>query len=87
MPKRQAIRASRSWDCWVLANTLQKGHHFDMAEKKYNGYMREYLKEKYKRISLIFSYEKDMDIIEALDENNIQASIKRLIRSGIEADK
>lgn len=52
-----------------------------------NKYMKGYLKDNYKRISMLLKLEDDRDIIERIDNTRIQASIKELIRKGIEADK
>ena len=51
--------------------------------KKYKEYYKEHYKKNYKRISLILSLKNDKDILNALDENNMQGSIKRLIRKAI----
>ena len=48
-----------------------------------NKYMRGYLKENYKRISMLLKLEDDRDIIEAIDNNRIQGSIKDLVRDGL----
>lgn len=54
-----------------------------MSNYKYNEYYKEHYKKNYKRISLILSLENDKDILKALDDKNIQGSIKRLIRKAI----
>lgn len=52
---------------------------------KRNEYTRHYIRDKYRRVSLLLNYESDKDIIEELNQDNIQGSIKELIRKGIEA--
>ena len=59
-----------------------------MTEQKSNdpGYMKKYLKENTRRISLNLHNENDRDILSAIQEtdpNNIQGAIKDLIRKGI----
>jgi Mg/Co/Ni transporter MgtE len=57
------------------------------SNKKRNEYIKEYNKENRVRISLNLSKTKDSDILQAISEenktDNIQASIKSLIRRGI----
>ena len=48
-----------------------------------NEYFKSYNKEKMVRISLNLSKTKDKDIIQAIAQDNKQASLKRLIRRGI----
>ena len=48
-----------------------------------NEYFKSYNKEKMVRLSLNLSKTKDRDIIQEIDQNNKQASIKKLIRKGI----
>jgi hypothetical protein len=51
--------------------------------EKDNKYMKTYLANNYKRISLLLSNERDRDILESLNPDNIQGSIKELIRRGL----
>jgi hypothetical protein len=51
--------------------------------EKDNKYMKTYLANNYKRISLLLSNERDRDILESLNPDNIQGSIKELIRRGM----
>ena len=53
------------------------------VSERYNEYMRDYLHDHFKRISINLHTEKDKDILEALDDGNIQGSIKKLIRKAI----
>lgn len=53
------------------------------VSERYNEYMRDYLHDHFKRISINLHTEKDRDILEALDDGNIQGSIKKLIRKAI----
>jgi hypothetical protein len=53
------------------------------VSERYNDYMRDYLHDHFKRISINLHIEKDRDILEALDDGNIQGSIKKLIRKAI----
>lgn len=59
-----------------------------MTEKQ-SKYIQEYIKRKYKRVSVCLSLEKDKDIIEELERvspGNLQKGVKMLIRSAIEAE-
>lgn len=57
-----------------------------MSKQTYDSYYKEYNKRNNKRISLNLSTSKDSDIIKAIDGENIQGTIKRLIRQGIKAN-
>lgn len=59
-----------------------------MKKQTYDNYFKEYEMRNTTRVSLNLSNEKDADIIKALDgEKNIQGTIKRLIRNGLESGK
>lgn len=51
--------------------------------KNRNEYIKAYNKENMVRLSLNLSKTKDRDIIQAIDQGNKQASLKKLIRIGI----
>lgn len=53
------------------------------VSERYNDYMRDYLHDNYKRVSIMLHFERDRDIIEALDADNVQGSIKKLLRRAI----
>lgn len=57
-----------------------------MAKQTYESYYKEYEMKNTKRVSLNLSITKDADIIKAIDENNMQGSIKELDRKGINAN-
>ena len=54
-----------------------------MADKKYNKQMQAYLKRNYKRVSMVLSFDRDNDILKVIDPDNVQGSIKRIIREWI----
>lgn len=49
----------------------------------YNKYMQDYNKKNIEFISLKLNKQKDKDIIDAIDPENKQGSIKKLIRGGM----
>ena len=77
----------------VLNNWLTRawadGEQENKVKKQtYDNYFKEYELRNTTRVSLNLSNEKDADIIKALDgETNIQGTIKRLIRNGLESGK
>lgn len=54
-----------------------------MADKKYNKQMQAYLKRNYKRVSMVLSFDRDNDILKVIDPDNVQGSIKKIIREWI----
>ena len=57
-----------------------------MAKSNRNEYIKDYNRRERVRISLNLSKDKESDILQAIkdeDQNNIQASIKALIRRGM----
>lgn len=55
-------------------------------KQTYENYYKEYESKNTKRVSLNLSTSKDSDIIKAIDGENIQGTIKRLIRQGMKAN-
>ena len=55
-------------------------------KQTYDNYYKEYESKNTKRVSLNLSTSKDSDIIKAIDGENIQGTIKRLIRQGMKAN-
>ena len=59
-----------------------------MAKNNRNEYIKDYNRRERVRISLNLSKDKESDILQAIkdeDQNNIQASVKALIRRGMTA--
>ena len=59
-----------------------------MAKANRNEYIKDYNRRERVRISLNLSKDKESDILQAIkdeDQNNIQASVKALIRRGMTA--
>ena len=72
----------------VKEQKLMEKQENKVKKQTYDNYFRDYEQRNTKRVSLNLSNEKDADIIKALDgETNIQGTIKRLIRNGLESEK
>ena len=56
-------------------------------KQTYENYYKEYEQKNTMRVSLNLSTRKDADIIKALEGKNKQATIKELIRNGINLNK
>lgn len=53
----------------------------------YENYFKEYYKNNCKKISLTLNKDKDADLIEYLEGKNIQATIKKVMRSEIDRER
>ena len=72
----------------VKEQKLMEKQENKVKKQTYDNYFKAYEMRNTKRVSLNLSNEKDADIIKALDgETNIQGTIKRLIRNGLESGK